>query len=106
MALNMQLLQQSVRAYGAPLYGQEPSSFIGTIDHAGQHPVIDGSLVITDGDQTMYVPVRRSVLESADFNAETHMFNIGVFTALRDADGEYNGKAWSIKAGETKTFAY
>ena len=76
MALNMQLLQQS------------------------------GSLVIVDGDVTMYVPIRRSVLESVGFNAETHMFSIGEFTALRDADGEYNGKEWSITAGETKTFAY
>ena len=106
MALNLELLAGAVKVYGAPLYGTTPDVDYGTIEQAGQYPVVDGSLVIESPAGVMYVPIRRSVLEDDNFNPATHMFRIGGFKALRDASGEYNGSAWSVAQGEMKTFAY
>ena len=108
MALNMQLLKDSVTVYGAPLYGHAPSTLIGTPvvgeDGVDSMEVVDGSLSINNGE--MYIPIRRSVLEADGFDPSTHEFTIGKFTALRDAEGVYNDTAWSIAKGEEKTFAY
>lgn len=106
MALNIELLIGAVKVYGAPLYGPTADVDYGQIETAGQYPVVDGSLVIESDAGIMYVPIRRSVLESAGFNPATYMFRIGGFKALRDADGTYNGTAWAVAQGEVKTFAY
>lgn len=106
MALKMQQLLSAVQVYGAPLYASEPTTALGTIDTAGQYPVQDGNLVIESEQGVSYIPIRTATLEAKGFNADTHMFSVGIFTALRDASGEFEGKEWSVAQGAVKTFAY
>lgn len=106
MAIQLDQLFAAVKVYGAPLYGAEPTIDYGTIDFAGQYPVDGDCLVITDSNGTVHIPIRRSVREAEGFDADTHMFSIGGFKALRDATGEYNGKTWEVLEGDVKTFAF
>jgi hypothetical protein len=106
MALNLQQLFASVTVYGAPLYGTTPAIDHGQIEFAGQYPVVDNCLVIEEDAGIVYIPIRRSTLEAPGFDPSTHMFRIGGFEALRDASGEFNGKAWSVAKGDVKTFAF
>lgn len=106
MALNIQQLFGAVTVYGAPLYGTAPSIDYGQIDQAGQYPVVDNCLVIESEAGIAYIPIRRSTLEAPGFDPSTHMFRIGGFEALRNASGEFNGKAWNVNKGDVKTFAF
>jgi hypothetical protein len=104
MKLNLELLQGIVTMYGAPLYSAEPTTKAGSVT-AGEYS-IDGDVLVIPNDNgtVMYIPVRTARKEQG--MDETQTFNIGIFTATRDASGEYNGKPWSVKAGDTKPFAY
>jgi hypothetical protein len=63
------------------------------------------TIMVQDGALTYYFPIRRSTLEAGI--SPDQVFKIGVFNALRDADGVTpDGKAWSIKAGEPRAFAF
>ena len=104
MALDFNKLAGLVKAYGSPLYGSAPVQELGSVTPV-EYQLIDGdTLAIIDGDQTYYIPVRRSVVDAGI--ASDRVFNIGEFEATRDADGEYNGQAWSVSKGARKVFAY
>ena len=104
MAFNIQQLAGLVKTYGAPLYGSAPVKEFGSVTPA-EYTLIDGNtLCITEGDVTVYIPVRRSVVEAGI--SDDRVFNIGEFEATRDAEGEMNGKPWSISKGSRKVFAY
>jgi hypothetical protein len=104
MALDFNKLAGLVKAYGSPLYGTTPVQELGSVTPV-EYQLIDGdTLAIIDGDQTYYIPVRRSVVDAGI--ASDRVFNIGEFEATRDADGEYNGQAWSVSKGARKVFAY
>lgn len=104
MAFNIQQLAGLVKTYGAPLYGSTPVKEFGSVTPE-EYTLIDGNtLCITEGDVTVYIPVRRSVVEAGI--SDDRVFNIGEFEATRDAEGEMNGKPWSISKGSRKVFAY
>lgn len=101
--LNLQAIKSLVTVYGAPLFDKAPTLEAGVVN-PGEYTIVDGTLSVVTDEGTMYIPIRTARKEQGV--DETQSFNIGVFTALRDASGEYNGKAWSIKAGDQKVFAY
>lgn len=106
MALNIQLLQGLVKEYGAPLYPQQPDVDAGTIS-ADEYTLIDGNTLQIAGENgtVMYIPIRRATVEAGIKDGQ--VFNVGIFKALRDADGTTeDGKAWSVKAGDSKVFAF
>lgn len=101
---NPSVLAGLVKAYGSPLYGSAPVKEHGSVTPA-EYQLIDGNtLAIEDNGAVYYIPIRRSVVEAGI--TEDQVFNIGEFEATRDADGEYNGQAWSIAKGSIKVFAY
>lgn len=103
MKLNLELLKGIVTMYGTPLYSSTPETVAGTVV-AGEYTIVDNTLVIETEAGTMYIPIRTSRVDAGI--DETQSFTIGSFSALRDASGDYNGKAWSVKQGEAKAFAY
>ena len=103
MKLNLELLAGIVKIYGTPLYSSTPETVAGTVS-AGEYTISENTLVLETEVGTMYIPIRSSRLEAGI--DETQSFTIGSFSALRDASGEYNGVAWSVKQGEAKAFAY
>jgi len=104
MKLDLSKLKGLVKEYGAPLYSATPTTEAGSVGPGGYTLEGGNTLKVVDGDITYYFPIRTSRLEAGV--SEDQVFNIGVFTASRDAQGEYNGKAWSVTMGETKVFAY
>jgi hypothetical protein len=104
MSFDFKLLEGLVKTYGAPLYGTSPVKVLTQVSPA-DYEIIDGNtLAVTDGDLTAYIPIRRSVVEAGI--TEGQVFTIGQFEATRDAEGEYNGQAWSVSKGAIKVFAY
>lgn len=104
MKLNLAILGNLVKVYGAPLYGATSVEDAGTVG-PDEYTVIDGNtlMVLTDGN-TMYFPIRRSTVD-AGFT-DDRVFTIGIFEAERDASGERDGVAWSVTKGARKVFAY
>lgn len=104
MKLDLTKLKGLVKEYGAPLYPTTPSTEAGSVA-PGEYSIESGNtLKVVDGDVTYYFPIRTQRVEAGV--SEDQVFNIGIFTASRDASGEYNGKSWSVTMGETKVFAY
>jgi hypothetical protein len=104
MKLDLSKLKGLVKEYGSPLYPSVPTTEAGSVA-PGEYSIEGGNkLKVVDGDVTYYFPIRTQRVEAGV--SEDQVFNIGVFTASRDASGEYNGKPWSVTAGETKVFAY
>jgi hypothetical protein len=106
MALNLTVLEDIVKAYGAPLYPAEPTTQAGQLTPAEYTLMEDGRTIMTvDNGNTYYFPIRRSVIE-AGFG-DDKVFSIGVFTALRDAEGkDANGNVWTVAKGDKKAFAF
>jgi hypothetical protein len=106
MALNLQVLDGIVKVYGAPLYPAEPTTEAGQVQPSEYVLMEDGRTIqVTENGNTYYFPIRRAVIE-AGFG-EDKVFTIGLFTALRDADGTTeDGKSWSVKKGDVKAFAF
>lgn len=106
MALNIQVLEGIVKVYGAPLYPAEPTQIAGQVSPSEYTLMEDGRTIqVIDQGNTYYFPIRRSVVE-AGFG-EDKVFSIGLFTALRDADGvSADGTPWSVKKGAVKAFAF
>lgn len=105
MALNLEIIGGLVKLYGAPLYGSAPVKDAGSLTPE-EYELIDGDTLLTiiEGN-TVYIPIRRSVVEAGI--PENRVFNIGIFEALRDADGVgADGKAWTVSKGQQKVFAY
>ena len=104
MKLDLAILGNLVKVYGAPLYGADAVAIAGTVG-PDEYTVIDGNtLMVIDNGNTMYFTIRRSVVD-AGFE-DNHVFTIGVFEATRDASGERDGVAWSVTKGTQKPFAY
>lgn len=101
--LNLGLLAGIVTQYGQPLYPATPTTEAGSVA-PGEYTLDGNTLVLVNEGITMYIPIRTSRIEQGVDATQT--FNIGIFTASRDAQGEYNGSAWSVKAGSQKAFAY
>jgi hypothetical protein len=103
MKLNLELLASVVKMYGSPLYNETPQP-AGSVS-AGEY-TLEGDVlhILNDNGTYMYIPIRTSRKEQG-FD-DTQEYNIGIFTATRDASGVYEGEAWSVKAGDTKAFAY
>jgi len=106
MALNLQLLDGIVKAYGAPLYNAEPSAVVGSLQPSEYTLMADGRTIsVEEGGLMYYFPIRRAVIE-AGIPADK-VFTIGTFVALRDADGiGEDGKPWTVAKGAIKAFAY
>ena len=103
LKLNLDLLKSHVRQYGGPLYEvQQSAGVIQPSDYSFNAE--DGTIKVEDDGKAMYIPVRQATLD-AGFNG-TEPCEISIFVALRDADGEFNGKPWSITKGSTKAFAH
>ena len=102
--LNLKAILATVKVYGQPLYNAVADVDLGTIETAGQYAVdTDGKSLLVDG---AFIPIRTATLEADGYDPATHLFSVGQFKALRDADGMFNGNPWSVTAGEMKTFAY
>jgi hypothetical protein len=101
--LNLQAIKSLVTVYGAPLFDKLPTIEAGSVQ-AGEYTIVDNTLAVTTAEGVMYIPIRTARKDAGV--DETQTFNIGVFTALRDASGTYNGEAWTITAGEQKVYAY
>lgn len=106
MGLNLSILDGIVKVYGAPLYPSEPAQIAGQVTPSEYTLMPDGRTIqVIDNGNTYYFPIRRAVIE-AGFG-EDKVFSIGLFTALRDADGTTeDGKSWSVKKGDVKAFAF
>lgn len=106
MGLNLQVLTGIVKAYGAPLYNATPETDAGDVQPGAYTLMEDGRTIAVEENGLMYYfPIRRARIEAGV--SEDQVFQIGLFKALRDADGVTpEGKAWSIKAGELRPFAY
>jgi hypothetical protein len=104
MKLNLAILGNLVKVYGAPLYGADAVAVAGTIGASEYTVIDDNTLMVLEDGKTMYFPIRRSVVE-AGFDAD-RVFTIGIFEAERDASGERDGVAWSVTKGQQKVFAY
>lgn len=106
MGLNLQILTGIVKAYGAPLYNATPDTEAGDVKPGAYTLMEDGrTIAVEEGGLMYYFPIRRAVIEAGI--TEDQVFRIGLFKALRDADGvTADGKAWSVKEGDTKAFAY
>lgn len=104
MKLNLAILGNLVKVYGAPLYGATSVEDAGTVG-PDEYTVIDNNtlMVLTDGN-TMYFPIRRNVVDEGF--TEDRVFTIGIFEAERDASGERDGVAWAVSKGARKVFAY
>ena len=98
--LKLDRLAGLVQTYGAKLYKQGES--LGTVVVGQEGVTVDGeALVIPNGEEgTMYIPFRQGIVGEEGKTYELH-----VFTAERDANGTYNGEAWSIAKGHEKVFA-
>lgn len=106
MALNLQVLEGIVKVYGAPLYNAQPDVDAGDVQ-PGQYTLMDDgrTIMVIEQGNTMYFAIRRATIEAGI--REDQVFKIGLFGALRDADGvTEDGKAWSVKKGDMKAFAF
>jgi hypothetical protein len=101
--LQLDKIKALVTVYGAPLFDAKPTNEAGSVS-AGEYTINDNQLCVKTEEGLMYIPIR-TARKNAGID-ETQTFNIGIFTALRDASGEYNGKAWSISKGAERVFAY
>jgi len=102
MALNLDILRSVVKEYGAPLYPSVPTTEAGSIAPGEYEFDAESNTVAVKTDAgVMYLPVRTGVIVH-----ENSVLRVGIFTASRDAEGEYNGKHWSVEAGSTKAFVY
>lgn len=103
MALDFKVLEKFVTVYGTPLYPTTPQIVAGVVN-AGEYTIEGNTLRLLEDGKTYYINIRTSRFEQGV--DETQSFTIGLFPALRDSSGEYNGKAWSVTKGELKPFAY
>ena len=101
MGFNIELLAKVAKAYGAPLY--ETGADVGTENGTDVSLSEDGTeLLVPDGvGGVFYVAIDNKSLETG-FDLATCHFVMYAITALRDADGVYNGNAWSVTKGQTK----
>lgn len=89
--------------YGKPLYELvEVLGEINPLDYVLDE--VDGVVSITEDDKTIYIPIRRSVMEQG--LEDDQIFTIGKFQATRDEQGEFNGEQWVVDKGTVKLFAY
>ena len=103
MALKLDVLAGIVKEYGAPLY--ELTADAGTLA-PGEYSLTDeGQVKVTTESGVIYFRVRNARLDQG-INPEADTLNVGVFTAQRDAEGEYNGEPWSVTEGDTKAFIH
>lgn len=103
MALKLDVLAGIVKEYGAPLY--KLTADAGTLA-PGEYSLTDeGQVMVETESGVMYFAVRSARLDQG-IDAEADTLNVGVFTAQRDAEGEYNGQPWSVAEGDTKAFIH
>jgi len=103
LKLNLDLLKSHVRQYGGPMYKAIQSA--GTVQPSDySFNAEDGTIKVEDDGKAMYIAVRQDALD-AGFDG-TQPCEISIFEAIRDANGEFNGKPWSIIKGSTKAFAH
>lgn len=103
MALKLDVLAGIVKVYGAPLY--EFTADGGTLAPGDYSVTDDGQVMVESESGVMYFRVRSARLDQG-INPEADTLNVGVFTAQRDAEGEYNGQPWSVTKGHTQAFIH
>jgi len=107
MNLKLDLLKASAQVFGAPLY-KETQNF-GTVA-PGEYELqaeYNSVKIFIDAEKTEFISARlRQDKIDAGINPEVDTLTIAEFTAQRDAEGDFNDKAWKVVAGSTRIFAY
>ena len=105
MALDLKLVQQHANVFGTPIY-KEVVSYGTVAPGEYEFQAEFGSIKVDLGEgKFISARIRREVLD-AGVDPTKQVFTIAQFTAVRDAEGEIDGREWSVKAGDMRDMAY
>lgn len=105
MALNLELVKKNANVFGAPVYSEVAN--YGTVG-PGEYTLDTTfrSIKIDLGNGTFISAALRRDVDMATIDPAKTVLTVACFQAQRDAEGEIEGRAWSVKAGDKKDFAY
>ena len=102
-AFKLSALEGIVKIYGGKLFEATGVDF-GVLAPGSYSVSEDGETIeVQDGEQSAYIRLRSA--DHGKVDSAKDSIQVLEYAALRDADGDFDGKAWSIAKGTKRAFA-